>query len=100
MKKLCEVRFDMVLDHDISVPNIPMPNVTLSTNINKCGNCIKEDVCKYKEQFEKLNDLADNLVKSISESRQEYDKLIEIVENNIKCKKFNCNNHSEVLIRG
>ena len=86
--------------YDTSTINIPMPNVTFPSNINKCENCIKEDVCKYKEKFEKTNNLADNWLKNNSESRDEYDELTEIIEVNIRCKKFNCNNYTEVSIRG
>lgn len=90
----------MSFAYDVSTLSIPMPNVTPPKNINKCENCVKEDVCKYKEQFKKLNDLADNLIKNASESREEYDELIQIFEVNSKCKKFNCNNYNEVAIRG
>lgn len=90
----------MILDNGVSIHNIPMPNVTLSTNINKCENCIKEDVCKYKEQFKKLNDLFGNLIKSVSESKEEYDELIKIVEIEVKCSKFVSNNYSINSLRG
>lgn len=52
----------MSFAYDVSTLSIPMPNPP--KNINKCENCVKEDVCKYKEQFKKLNDLADNLIKN------------------------------------
>ena len=90
----------MGFTYDTSTINIPMPNVTPPKNIYKCENCVKEDVCKYKEQFKKINNLADNWLKNNSESRDEYESLVEIVEISIKCRKFNCNNYNEVSIRG
>lgn len=56
--------------------------------ISKCNSCVKEDVCKFKEQYTRDTK---NILDSI-ESK-------ELTEVSIKCKKFNAQQIGELCRR-